>query len=122
VVDGAEVLVALPGQVDLILWVAGVLAVDDLGLLLRGEVFHAVVKQAADLVERAPPRTRPHTENSAVAGNSGAAVSAPPVVSSHEHAKFEARRANATSRQRDCDVLNPVLSQVLRFKPDSLQR
>jgi hypothetical protein len=52
VVDRAELLVALPGQVDLTVWVAGVQAGDYLGLLLVGEVLHAVAEQAADLVER----------------------------------------------------------------------
>jgi hypothetical protein len=47
-----ELLVALPGQVHLICGVAGVQACTDLGLLLLGEVFHAVAEQAADLVPR----------------------------------------------------------------------
>jgi hypothetical protein len=45
VVDGAELLVALPGQVDLILWVAGVETAAELGLLALGEVFDAVAEQ-----------------------------------------------------------------------------
>jgi hypothetical protein len=51
-VDGAELLVALPGQVHLICGVAGVEAVADLGLLAFGEVFHAVAEQPADLIQR----------------------------------------------------------------------
>ena len=51
-VDGAELLVALPGDVDLVARVAGVQAAGDLGLLLLGEVFHAVAEQPADLVQR----------------------------------------------------------------------
>jgi hypothetical protein len=42
VIDGAELLVALPGQVHLICGVAGVEAVPDLGLLAFGEMFDAV--------------------------------------------------------------------------------
>jgi hypothetical protein len=45
VVDGAELLVALPGHVHLILWVAGVEAAAELGLLALGEVFDAVAEQ-----------------------------------------------------------------------------
>src|SRR5215218_10998262 len=41
VVDGTELLVALPGQVRLLGRIAGVEAADDLGLLLVGEVFDA---------------------------------------------------------------------------------
>src|SRR4249919_456412 len=52
VVDRAELLVALPGQVDLSDWVAFLQAAGELGLLLLGEVLHAVAKQSADLVER----------------------------------------------------------------------
>src|SRR5215213_2451381 len=52
VVDRAELLVALPGEVDLSVRVAGVQAGGDLDLLLVGEVHHAVAEQAADLVER----------------------------------------------------------------------
>jgi len=48
VVDGAELLVALPGQVHLILWVAGVEAAAELGLLALGEVFDAVAEQPAN--------------------------------------------------------------------------
>ena len=44
VVDRAKLLVALPGQVHLILWVAGVEAAGDLGLLALGEVFDAVAE------------------------------------------------------------------------------
>ena len=51
-VDRAELLVALPGQVDLCVRVAGVEAVADLGLLLVGQVFGSVAEQPADLVER----------------------------------------------------------------------
>src|SRR5215218_9794857 len=52
VVDRAELLVALPGQVDLSVRVAGVQAGGDLGLLTLGEVFDAVAEQPRDLVER----------------------------------------------------------------------
>src|SRR5215203_4210982 len=52
VVDGTELLVALPGQVHLLGRIAGVEAGDDLGLLLVGEVFDAVAEQPTDLVER----------------------------------------------------------------------
>jgi hypothetical protein len=52
VVDRAELLVALPGQVDLCPRVASVEAVADLGMLLVGQVFYSVAQQAADLVER----------------------------------------------------------------------
>jgi hypothetical protein len=52
VVDGAQLLVALPGDVDFAAWVAGVEAAADLGLLPFGEVFDAVAEQAADLVQR----------------------------------------------------------------------
>jgi hypothetical protein len=49
VVDRAELLVALPGQVDLGGRVGGVEAGGDLGLRAFGEVFDAVAKQPADL-------------------------------------------------------------------------
>jgi hypothetical protein len=52
VVDGAKLLVALPGDVDFVGRVAGVEAGGDLGLLLLGEVFHAVAEEPADLIER----------------------------------------------------------------------
>jgi predicted ester cyclase len=52
VVDGAELLVALPGPIHLIGEVAGVEALPDLGLLLLGEVFRAVAEQPANLIER----------------------------------------------------------------------
>ena len=52
VVDGSQLLIALPGEVDFVLWVAGCETVADLGLLLLGEVFDAVPEQPADLVER----------------------------------------------------------------------
>ena len=51
-VDRAELLVALPGQVHLPVGVAVLEAVGDLGLLAFGEVLHAVAEQPADLVER----------------------------------------------------------------------
>jgi len=44
VVDRAELLVTLPGDVHLILWVAGVEAGGDLGLLAFGEVLHTVAE------------------------------------------------------------------------------
>jgi hypothetical protein len=46
------VLVALPCEVHLALWVAGVQAGGDFGPLLIGEVFGAAVEQPAVLVER----------------------------------------------------------------------
>jgi hypothetical protein len=52
VVDRAELLVALPSQVDLPAGVDFLQAAGELGLLLLGEVLYAVAKQAADLVER----------------------------------------------------------------------
>jgi hypothetical protein len=52
VVDGAKLLITLPGDVHFILWVAGVETVVDLGLLLLSEVFDAVPEQPSDLVER----------------------------------------------------------------------
>jgi len=45
-------LVALPGDVHLLVRVARVQAMADLGLLLLGEVFRAVAEQPADLVQR----------------------------------------------------------------------
>jgi hypothetical protein len=50
VVDGAELLVALPGDVHFVAWVTRVQAMVDLGLLLLGEAFHVVAEQPADLV------------------------------------------------------------------------
>ena len=50
VVDGAELLVALPGDVHFVARVTRVEAMVDLGLLLLGEVFHGVAEQPADLV------------------------------------------------------------------------
>jgi hypothetical protein len=44
--------VALPGHIHFILWVAGVEAAAELGLLALGEVFDAVAEQPANLVER----------------------------------------------------------------------
>jgi hypothetical protein len=44
VVDRAKLLVALPGQAHLILWVAGVEAAGELGVLALGEVFDAVAE------------------------------------------------------------------------------
>jgi len=51
-VDGAELLVALPGQVHLPSRVAGLQAGGDLGLLTFGEVFDPMPEQPTDLVER----------------------------------------------------------------------
>ena len=48
----AELLVALPDHIDLPAGVAFLEAAGELGLLLLGEVLHAVAKQAADLIER----------------------------------------------------------------------
>jgi hypothetical protein len=44
VVDRTQLLVALPRDVDFVVRVAGVEAATDLGLLLVGELFHAVAK------------------------------------------------------------------------------
>jgi hypothetical protein len=52
VVDGAQLLIALPGDVDFIAWVTGVEAAADLGLLPVGEVFCAVAEEPPDLIER----------------------------------------------------------------------
>ena len=52
VVDGAQLLITLPGDVHLVCGVAGVEACSDLGLLTLGEVFHAVAEEPADLVQR----------------------------------------------------------------------
>ena len=51
-VDGAKLLVALPGDVDFVGRIAGVEASGDLGLLAVGEMFHAVAEEPADLIER----------------------------------------------------------------------
>ena len=52
VVDGAELLVALPGQVNFAVGVAGIQTPGELGLLAFGQVLHTVAEQATDLVER----------------------------------------------------------------------
>jgi hypothetical protein len=52
VVDGAELLVALPGQVDFAVGVAGIQTPGELGLLAFGQMLHTVAEQATDLVER----------------------------------------------------------------------
>ena len=52
VVNGAELLVALPGQVHFAVGVAGLQAPGELGLLALGEALDTVAQQAADLVER----------------------------------------------------------------------
>ena len=52
VVDGAELLVALPGQVNFAVGVAGLQTPGELGMLAFGQVFDTVAEQATDLVER----------------------------------------------------------------------
>jgi hypothetical protein len=52
VLDGAELLVALPGHVDFAVGIAGLQAPGELGLLPFGQVLYAVAEYAADLVER----------------------------------------------------------------------
>ena len=52
VVDGAQLLVALPGHVHLLAGLAGVETCADLGLLALGEVLYAVAEQPADLIKR----------------------------------------------------------------------
>ncbi len=52
VVDGAELLVALPGQVNFTVGVAGIQTPDEFGLLGFGEVLDIVAEEATDLVER----------------------------------------------------------------------
>jgi hypothetical protein len=51
-VDGAQLLVALPARVQLIAGVAGVETCADLGSLAPGEVLCAMAAQPADLIER----------------------------------------------------------------------
>ena len=51
VVNGAQLLIALPSQVHLICGIAEVEAVVDLGPLLVGDVFDAVPEEPADLIE-----------------------------------------------------------------------
>src|SRR5215207_7482944 len=52
VVDGAELLVTLPGQVHFLVGVASLQAAGELSLLTLGEALDAVAEQPADLVER----------------------------------------------------------------------
>jgi hypothetical protein len=52
VVDAAKLLVALPGQVDLAVGVAGLQTPGELGLLAFRQVLDTVAEEAADLVER----------------------------------------------------------------------
>jgi hypothetical protein len=52
VVDGAELLVTLPGQVDFAVGVAGLQTPGELGLLAFGQMLHTVAEEAADLVKR----------------------------------------------------------------------
>jgi hypothetical protein len=52
VVDGAQLLVALPGKINFPDRVAGVEATVELGLLALGEVFHTVAEEPADLIQR----------------------------------------------------------------------
>jgi hypothetical protein len=52
VVDGAELLVTLPGHVDFAVGVAGLQTLGELGLLAFGQMLHTVAEEAADLVER----------------------------------------------------------------------
>ena len=52
VVDGAELLVTLPGHVDLAIGLAGLQTPGELGLLAFGQMLHTVAEEAADLVKR----------------------------------------------------------------------
>src|SRR5829696_8334573 len=52
VVDGAELLVTLPGHVDFAVGVAGLQTPGELGLLAFGQMLHTVAEEAADLVKR----------------------------------------------------------------------
>ena len=52
VVDGAELLVALPGQVDFAVWVAGLQTPGEFALLAFGEVLDSMTQDPANLVER----------------------------------------------------------------------
>jgi hypothetical protein len=58
-VDGTELLVALPGHVHLIYGVVGIEARADLGLLALGEMFHPVAEEPADLIQRVVLVTAP---------------------------------------------------------------
>jgi len=64
VVDGAQLLVALPGKINFPDRVAGVEATVELGLLALGEVFHTVAEEAVllhptpDLIDHLSPE--PH--------------------------------------------------------------
>jgi hypothetical protein len=51
VVDGAQLLTALPGHIHLSCGIAGIEASADFCLLLLGEVLHAVAQQPADLIK-----------------------------------------------------------------------
>ena len=51
VVDRPQLLITLPGDVDLLPWVAGIKAAADLGLLTLGEMLHTVAEEPADLIE-----------------------------------------------------------------------
>jgi hypothetical protein len=51
-VDEAQLLIALPGPIHIIAGVAGSKTCADLGLVARGEMFHAMAEQPADLIER----------------------------------------------------------------------
>src|SRR5215217_4870427 len=50
IIDGAELLMALPGKINFAGRVSGIEACTDLGLLTLGEMFCAVAEQPADLI------------------------------------------------------------------------
>ena len=52
VVDGAQLLIALPGKINFPDRVAGIEATADLGLLTLGEMFHTVPEQPTDAIQR----------------------------------------------------------------------
>jgi hypothetical protein len=52
VVDGAELLVTLPGHLDFAVGIAGLQTLGELGLRASGQMLYIVAEQAADLVER----------------------------------------------------------------------
>jgi hypothetical protein len=52
VVDRAELLVALPGHVHLTVWIPGLQATSEFGLLPLRQVFDTMPQDPADLIER----------------------------------------------------------------------
>ena len=89
VVDGAKLLITLPGDVHFILWVAGVETVVDLGLLLLSEVFDAVPEQPSDLVDRARSLSASKTDWGP-RSECGEQVDLPSVVAAHGEDMTEA--------------------------------